>query len=206
MPSASSKPNFCAGATPSDVATLLRTLTFASEVRATVARGQLVHRAPKLARPRHLTRRGADGDDCPDPWPSQKHAFQVRKDPARTPYINHPSEPSRSVWLQAGCAVALRGLTGSLSSPVAVANFIAETGETDMVTLQAALLHDTVEDTDCSIAEIAGLFGPAVAGVVDECTDEAGVSSFRSKQAQIKTCPGKSQRARKSGPLDPRIS
>lgn len=85
-------------------------------------------------------------------------------------------------------------------APVAVANFIAETGETDLVTLQAAILHDTVEDTDCSIDEIAGLFGTEVSGVVDECTDEAGVSSFRSKQAQIKTCPNKSRRARTLSP------
>lgn len=33
MPSALSKPDFCADAAPSDLATLLRTLTFASEVR-----------------------------------------------------------------------------------------------------------------------------------------------------------------------------
>lgn len=49
---------------------------------------------------------------------SNKHAFQRRKDPDQTPYINHP---------------------------IAVSNFIAQTGETDIIVLQAAILHDVIE-------------------------------------------------------------
>lgn len=86
--------------------------------------------------------------------------------------------------------------------PVAVANFIAETGETDIVVLQAAILHDTVEDTDTTIEELEQEFGPEVAKVVEECTDEPNVGSFRSKQAQVKTSPFKSSRARTSTPAN----
>ena len=41
-------------------------------------------------------------------------------------------------------------------------------GETDPVVLQAALLHDTVEDTDTSPQELRECFGEAVAAVVAE--------------------------------------
>jgi hypothetical protein len=48
-----------------------------------------------------------------------KHKDQTRKNPQRTPYINHP---------------------------LAVARILAEVGIRDLPTLQAALLHDTLED------------------------------------------------------------
>ncbi len=40
----------------------------------------------------------------------------------------------------------------------------------------AALLHDTVEDTDTTIDEIQGLFGPAVAAAVEALTHRKGES------------------------------
>ena len=48
-----------------------------------------------------------------------KHQHQTRKNPQQTPYINHP---------------------------LAVARILAEVGIRDLPTLQAALLHDTLED------------------------------------------------------------
>ena len=46
-----------------------------------------------------------------------------------------------------------------ITHPVAVATILAELGMTTQ-TLVAALLHDTVEDTDYSLAELTEEFGP----------------------------------------------
>ncbi|MFC3022997.1 bifunctional GTP diphosphokinase/guanosine-3',5'-bis pyrophosphate 3'-pyrophosphohydrolase [Vibrio zhugei] len=50
--------------------------------------------------------------------------------------------------------------------PVAVARLLAEM-RLDLETLQAALLHDVIEDTDVSKEELEGEFGHAVAELVD---------------------------------------
>lgn len=95
MPSASSKPNgFCAGSSPEDIATLLRTLAFASEVR-WVSLGSPADAAASTSFVRDTRPACAHGKLTALRLilssPEQKHAFQARKDPARTPYINHPS-------------------------------------------------------------------------------------------------------------------
>lgn len=46
----------------------------------------------------------------------------------------------------------------------------------DIVVLQAALLHDTVEDTGTSLEEIEKVFGVAVRIVVNEVTDDKSLS------------------------------
>lgn len=53
--------------------------------------------------------------------------------------------------------------------PEAVAEILAEL-EMDAVTLQAAFLHDVVEDTSASLDEITRAFGPEVAKLVDGVT------------------------------------
>ena len=53
---------------------------------------------------------------------------------------------------------------------VRVAMELARWGETSPVLLQAALLHDTVEDTETTIGEIRTGFGPEVADLVDWLT------------------------------------
>jgi guanosine-3',5'-bis(diphosphate) 3'-pyrophosphohydrolase len=53
---------------------------------------------------------------------------------------------------------------------VRVAMELARWGETSPVLLQAALLHDTVEDTPTSVGEIRTGFGPEVADLVDWLT------------------------------------
>jgi (p)ppGpp synthase/HD superfamily hydrolase len=68
---------------------------------------------------------------------AHKHRAQRRKDAARTPYINHP--------LRVAAVLA------------------CEAGVSDAVVLQAAILHDTVEDTDCTLAELTAVFGAHVA-------------------------------------------
>ncbi|GFZ45158.1 hypothetical protein JCM24511_02884 [Saitozyma sp. JCM 24511] len=99
---------------------------------------------------------------------ARKHSCQRRKDVDQTPYINHP---------------------------IAVANFLSSTGITDIRVLQAAILHDTVEDTHTSIEEIADTFGMDVARIVEECTDDTSLSGQQRKAEQIRTARSKSKEA-----------
>lgn len=56
-----------------------------------------------------------------------------------------------------------------ITHPVAVATILAEIGMTSP-TLAAALLHDTVEDTDYTVEELTAEFGPGIAQLVDGVT------------------------------------
>lgn len=88
---------------------------------------------------------------------------------------NHP-KADLSILEQA-YAVAERAHRGQLrksgdpyiTHPVAVATILAELGMTPS-TLAAALLHDTVEDTDYSLDQLRADFGPEVAMLVDGVT------------------------------------
>ena len=100
---------------------------------------------------------------------ADKHRHQRRKDVEATPYINHP---------------------------LAVTAILAEAGIDDVDVLVAALLHDTVEDTETSPEEIAERFGPVVAGYVAEVTDDKGLPKAERKRLQVATTAGKSAGAR----------
>jgi guanosine-3',5'-bis(diphosphate) 3'-pyrophosphohydrolase len=75
-----------------------------------------------------------------------------------------------------------------ITHPIAVAGILAELG-LDAETIIAAILHDTLEDTQLSRAELAGEFGETVAELVDGVTkldkmrfsnrQEADAESFR---------------------------
>src|SRR5256714_7008198 len=56
-----------------------------------------------------------------------------------------------------------------ISHPLSVARILASLGLDD-VTIAAALLHDAVEDTDVTLADISNDFGPDVAAIVDGVT------------------------------------
>src|SRR5258708_10904859 len=56
-----------------------------------------------------------------------------------------------------------------ITHPLAVSTILAELGM-DTTTLVAALLHDTVEDTDYSLARLSADFGEVVAHLVDGVT------------------------------------
>ncbi|KAI8812758.1 HD domain-containing protein [Cladochytrium replicatum] len=99
---------------------------------------------------------------------AEKHKLQLRKDNS-TPYINHP---------------------------IAVALAIAEAGVSDPATLQAALLHDTVEDTDTTIEELAQVFGDEVSSLVAEVTDDKSLPKDVRKRLQIEEAPSKSHKAK----------
>jgi guanosine-3',5'-bis(diphosphate) 3'-pyrophosphohydrolase len=88
-----------------------------------------------------------------------KHRGQRRKDAAASPYINHP--------LTLACILSGEG------------------GITDAATLCAALLHDTVEDTDTTRAELEQAFGAEVAGIVAEVTDDKTLAKPDRKRMQI---------------------
>jgi guanosine-3',5'-bis(diphosphate) 3'-pyrophosphohydrolase len=101
---------------------------------------------------------------------AEKHRHQRRKDVDRTPYINHP---------------------------LALANLLADTGGvTDPIVLAAALLHDTIEDTETSLEELTRAFGPLIASIVQEVTDDDGLPKRTRKQLQIDRAPHLSERAR----------
>ena len=100
---------------------------------------------------------------------AHKHRSQRRKDAAATPYINHPIALARTL--------------------------VAEGNVHDTRTLLAAILHDTVEDTDTTFEEIGDLFGRKVADVVREVTDDNALPKPERKRLQIEHAPGLSRRA-----------
>ena len=62
---------------------------------------------------------------------------------------------------------------------------IVAAGITDVPTLCAALLHDTVEDTDTTPEELEAHFGPAVRRIVMEVTDDKRLPKAERKRLQI---------------------
>jgi GTP pyrophosphokinase len=70
-----------------------------------------------------------------------------------------------------------------ITHPVAVAQILAELG-IGAKTIQAALLHDTVEDTDYTLAKVSEDFGPEVAMLVDGVTKLDKVKYGDSAQAE----------------------
>ena len=84
-----------------------------------------------------------------------------------------------------------------INHPIGVANILAnEGGIDDPIVLQAALLHDTVEDTETSLDEIEQEFGKIVRDVVDEVTDQKDLPSKERKRLQVINAPKKSPRAK----------
>ena len=91
---------------------------------------------------------------------AEKHRNQRRKDPQASPYINHP---------------------------IALANVLLhEGGVTDVAVLSAALLHDTLEDTQTTPEELARHFGGEVQGIVMEVTDNKKLKKRKRKELQMK--------------------
>ncbi|RZA03313.1 MAG: bifunctional (p)ppGpp synthetase/guanosine-3',5'-bis(diphosphate) 3'-pyrophosphohydrolase [Proteobacteria bacterium] len=101
---------------------------------------------------------------------AEKHKAQRRLDAEANPYINHPI-----------------ALTRVLS---------VEGGVTDTEVLCAALLHDTIEDTDCTADELRQEFGAAITAIVLEVTDDTSQPKPVRKQAQIDKAAGASTGAK----------
>ena len=71
-----------------------------------------------------------------------------------------------------------------------------EAGIDEVTVLCAAVLHDTVEDTDTSAAELVALFGPAIAAIVLEVTDDKTLEKAERKRRQIEHAAHISREAR----------
>lgn len=101
---------------------------------------------------------------------AEKHKNQRRKDAEASPYINHP---------------------------IALANVLAtEGGVTDGEVLCAALLHDTIEDTETTADELRQAFGEKVATIVLEVTDDKSLPKEKRKQLQIEHARHASSKAK----------
>ena len=100
---------------------------------------------------------------------ADKHRNQRRKDAEASPYINHP---------------------------IALANLLKREGVADVAVLCAALLHDTIEDTNTTAAELRVAFGEIITSVVLEVTDDKNIDKAARKQAQVQHARTLSERAK----------
>ena len=67
--------------------------------------------------------------------------------------------------------------------PIAVARICAEEIGLGTTSVVAALLHDTVEDTDLTLDDVKDLFGPTVSAIIDGLTKISGMQ-FQSDSVQ----------------------
>ena len=94
---------------------------------------------------------------------AKKHISQKRKGNDAAPYINHPIE-----------VVKLLTNIGNVE---------------DFDILIAAVLHDTVEDTETTIEEISERYGANVGVMVSELTDDKTLSKKERKEKQVEHAP-----------------
>ena len=92
-----------------------------------------------------------------------KHRQQRRKDAEASPYINHPLALARVLKLEAGVD--------------------------DIEVLVAAILHDTVEDTETTHEELVREFGAKIASLVAEVTDDKSLPKPERKRMQVEHAP-----------------
>ncbi len=94
---------------------------------------------------------------------AERHTEQRRKGAQAEPYINHP---------------------------LAVADILRNVGGVgDVDILISALLHDTIEDTETTPAELEDRFGKRVRALVEEVTDDKNLPKPRRKELQIEHAP-----------------
>ena len=101
---------------------------------------------------------------------ARMHAGQTRKGAAAEPYINHPCE---------------------------VASLLADaSGGTDPLLVAGGVLHDTVEDTPATEAQLLDMFGRDIARLVMEVTDDKSLPKAERKRLQIEHAAAASPRAK----------
>jgi guanosine-3',5'-bis(diphosphate) 3'-pyrophosphohydrolase len=89
---------------------------------------------------------------------AERHEQQHRRGAVASPYINHPID---------------------------VADILCrEAAVTDLDVLCAALLHDTVEDTDATAEQLRSAFGEKVAAIVLELTDDESLPRAQRERQQ----------------------
>ncbi len=100
---------------------------------------------------------------------ARKHVMQRRKGAIAEPYINHLLE---------------------------VAALVANaTPEPDVTAVIAGLLHDSIEDVGVTKQELEQAFGPEIANVVAEVTDDKSLKKEERKRLQVENAPSKSAHA-----------
>jgi len=92
---------------------------------------------------------------------TEKHVGQIRRD-SKLPYITHP---------------------------INVMNRLISHNITDVDILVAALLHDTLEDTDTTYDEIADIFNDDIAELVHELTNDPNITKADKLQYQLTKIP-----------------
>ena len=101
---------------------------------------------------------------------AHRHNGMARKGRGSEPYINHLAE---------------------------VANLLATATEgVDAEIVAAGWLHDSIEDTDTTRAELAQTFSERVASLVVECTDDMSLPKAERRRKQIEDAPHKSSGAK----------
>lgn len=101
---------------------------------------------------------------------AHKHRDQRRKDVKASPYINHP---------------------------IAVAHVLYhEGGVSDARIIAAALLHDTIEDTETHASEIEHEFGKGICDIVLEVTDDTRLDKADRRRLQVERSADASHSAR----------
>lgn len=103
-------------------------------------------------------------------YAAEKHSDQRRKNSKASPYINHPIQVAEILWRVADVR--------------------------DETLLVAAILHDTIEDTDAKPDEIRAEFGEDVLALVLEVTDDKSLPKQTRKQLQVEHAPHKSRNAK----------
>jgi guanosine-3',5'-bis(diphosphate) 3'-pyrophosphohydrolase len=101
---------------------------------------------------------------------AHKHRDQRRKDKDASPYINHPIQLATVLWEE-----------GGVHDPEVIA---------------AALLHDTLEDTETTWQELRGVFGEEIADVVLEVTDTKWIKKALRKRLQVARAAHSSENAK----------
>jgi guanosine-3',5'-bis(diphosphate) 3'-pyrophosphohydrolase len=101
---------------------------------------------------------------------AHKHRDQRRKNLEASPYINHPIGLAAILWNEGG----------------------VESSEV----IAAALLHDTIEDTDTTPAELRKRFGAKIAGIVEEVSDDKSLEKGERKLRQVAHAPTISREAK----------
>jgi guanosine-3',5'-bis(diphosphate) 3'-pyrophosphohydrolase len=92
-----------------------------------------------------------------------QHRHQRRKDAHALPYINHPIQVAEMLWT-----------VGAVR---------------DCHLIAAALLHDTLEDTEATETEIKQLFGEEILAIVCEVTDDKSLPKAERKRLQVEHAP-----------------
>ena len=96
-------------------------------------------------------------------YAARQHIAQRRKGERAEPYVNHLTE---------------------------VAAMLAEaTDGADPVLVMGGLLHDTLEDTGATYEDLVERFGPEVAALVQEVTDDKSLPKDVRKRLQIEKTP-----------------